>query len=53
MERIIGMDDDFAFEHQQRLTIGVCTPQASYLCVDTIDALKRIAREPAYLSEKG
>jgi phosphate:Na+ symporter len=53
MEEIIQMADDFALEHQQRLIIGVCTPQASYLYVDVMDGLKRIARELAYLSEKG
>ena len=53
MERITRMADDFADEHQQRLIIGVCTPQASYLYVDMMDGLKKIARELAYLSEKG
>ena len=53
MERIFAMADDFAIEHQQRLILGFCTPQASYLYVDMLDALKRIARELAYLSEKG
>jgi Na+/phosphate symporter len=53
MERITKMANDFALDHQQRLIIGVCTPQASYLYVDLMDALKRIARELAYLSEKG
>jgi Na+/phosphate symporter len=53
MERISRMADDFALEHQQRLVLGSCTPQASYLYVDMLDALKRIARELVYLSEKG
>ena len=53
MEKIIGMADDFALEHQERLILGFCTPQASYLYVDMLDALKRIARELVYLSEKG
>jgi Na+/phosphate symporter len=53
MEKVTRMADDFALQHQQRLIIGMCTPRASYLYVDMIDALKRIARELAYLSEKG
>ncbi len=53
MEAITRMADEFALEHQQRLIIGACTPQASYLYVDIMDGLKRIARELAYLSEKG
>jgi Na+/phosphate symporter len=53
MEKITKMADDFALEHQQRLIIGVCTPQGSYLYVDMMDAFKRIARELAYLAEKG
>ena len=53
MEKITRMADDFALEHQQRLIIGQCTPQASYLYVDMMDGLKRIVRELAYLSEKG
>jgi phosphate:Na+ symporter len=53
MEKITQMADDFALEHQQRMIIGVCTPQASYLYVDMMDGLKRIVRELAYLSEKG
>jgi len=53
MERITGMADDFVLEHQERLVTGTCTPQASYLYVDIMDALKRIAREVAYLAEKG
>jgi len=53
MEKLIGRADDFALEHQERLMLGFCTPQASYLYVDMLDALKRIARELVYLSEKG
>jgi Na+/phosphate symporter len=53
MEETIGMANDFALEHQERLVLGFCTPQASYLYVDMLDALKRIARELVYLSEKG
>ena len=53
MEKITRMADEFALEHQQRMIIGVCTPQASYLYVDMMDGLKKIASELAYLSEKG
>jgi Na+/phosphate symporter len=53
MERVFQMADDFALEHQERFVLGLCTPLASYLYVDMLEALKRIARELAYLSEKG
>ncbi len=51
MERITRMADNFALEHQQRLILGTCTPQASYLYVDMMDGLKRIVRELAYIAE--
>ncbi len=51
MERIIGLADNFAMEHQQRMIVGTCTPQASYLYVDIMDGLKRIVRELAFLAE--
>ncbi len=53
MDKITRMADDFSLEHQQRLIVGACTPQASYLYVDMMDGFKRIARELAYLAEKG
>jgi len=51
MERITQMADGFAMEHQQRMIVGVCTPQASYIYVDMMDGLKRIVKELAYLAE--
>jgi phosphate:Na+ symporter len=53
MEKLVKVADDFALEHQERLITGLCTPQASYLYIDMIDALKRTARELAHVAEKG
>jgi Na+/phosphate symporter len=48
-ERIQQRVDEFGVEHQQRLIIGVCTPRASFLYLDVIHSLKRIAQELARL----
>jgi Na+/phosphate symporter len=53
MEKLVKTADDFALEHQERLITGLCTPQASYLYLDAMDALKRIARELVHVAEKG
>lgn len=53
MERLVKTADDFALEHQERLITGLCTPQASYLYVDMMDALRRVARELVHVAEKG
>jgi len=53
MEKLVKAADDFALEHQERLITGLCTPQASYLYLDMMDALKRTARELVHVAEKG
>jgi phosphate:Na+ symporter len=53
MEKLIRMADDFALEHQERLITGLCTPRASYLYVDMMDALRRVALELVHVAEKG
>jgi Na+/phosphate symporter len=50
-ERIQQRVDECAVEHQQRLIIGVCTPKASFLYLDVIHSLKRLAQELARLCE--
>lgn len=53
MEKLVKTADDFALEHQERLITGLCTPQASYLYLDMMDALKRTAHELVHVAEKG
>ncbi len=43
--------DDRGPEHQQRLITGVCTPKASFLYLDLMHSLKRVAKELSHLSE--
>jgi Na+/phosphate symporter len=50
-ERVRERAGECGVEHQQRLIIGVCTPKASFLYLDLINSLKRIARELARLCE--
>jgi Na+/phosphate symporter len=50
-ERIQQRVNECGVEHQQRLIIGVCTPRASFLYLDVIHSLKRIAQELARLCE--
>ncbi len=52
MERITGMTDEFAAAHEGRLITGACMPKASYLYLDIIGSIKRIAQELVSLSEK-
>ena len=46
------MADEFALVHQGRLIVGLCSPKASYLYLDIIESLKRMARELALIAEK-
>jgi Na+/phosphate symporter len=50
-ERIRQRVNECAVEHQQRLIIGACTPRASFIYLDMISSLKRIAQELARLCE--
>ncbi len=50
-ERVQQRASECGVEHQQRLIIGVCTPRASFLYLDLINSLKRIAQELARLCE--
>ncbi len=44
--------DECGLEHQQRLLTGLCTPKSSFVYLDIMQSLKRIARELASLCEK-
>ena len=50
-ERIQQRVNECAVEHQRRLIVGVCTPRASFIYLDIIHSLKRIAQELALLCE--
>jgi len=52
VEKIRKMIDEFEMIHQNRLITGVCMPQASYLYIDMIDSLKRMAKELAVFADK-
>ncbi len=50
-ERIQERVNECDVEHQKRLVVGVCTPKASFLYLDLMNSLKRMARELARLCE--
>ena len=52
MERISEMADKFISVHQERLITGASTSKASYLYLDIIGSLKRVARELVSFLEK-
>jgi Na+/phosphate symporter len=51
-EHIFKRTDDCVLGHQERLIKGICSPKSSFVYLDIMMALKRIARELADLSEK-
>jgi len=52
MEKITEMADKYALMHEERLITGVCMPMASYLYLDIIGCIKRIAQELVSFSER-
>ncbi len=44
--------DEAMLEHQQRLITGVCTPKASFVYIELMQAMKRIARELSSVCDK-
>ena len=52
MEKIIEMADEGALMHEERLTTGMYTSRASYVYLDIIDSIKRIAQELVSFSER-
>ncbi|OPY77176.1 MAG: hypothetical protein A4E64_01200 [Syntrophorhabdus sp. PtaU1.Bin058] len=51
-EKTIGIINDFAIVHQNRLITGVCMPKASFIYLDITDSIKKIARGLADFAEK-
>lgn len=51
-EKLVDLVHKYAEEHQQRMITGVCTPQGSYVYVDMIESLKRMATQLASLAKK-
>jgi Na+/phosphate symporter len=49
---INGRVSECCAKHQERLFAGACSPKASFLYLDIVLSLKRIAQEVARLSEK-
>jgi len=52
VENIRKMVEDFESIHQNRLIAGTSMPKASYLYIDMIDSLKRMAEELAVFTDK-
>jgi Na+/phosphate symporter len=52
MEKIIEMADEYALMHGERLNTGMYTSRASYVYLDIIDSIKRIAQELVSFSER-
>ena len=52
VEHLFQRTCECGLEHQQRLVIGVCSPKASFLYLDILDSIKRIAQELGVLCEK-
>lgn len=51
-EKLVDLVHKYAEGHQQRMITGVCTPQGSYVYVDMIESLKRMATQLASLAKK-
>ena len=51
MEKIVEMAEKYILVHQDRLITGASTPKASYLYLDIIGSIKRIAQELVGFSE--
>ena len=50
--RVIERAEECKLEHEQRLIVGACSPKASFVYLDIMRSLKRIALELASLAEK-
>lgn len=51
-EHVLQRTAECGVEHQQRLIVGVCSPKASFLYLNVMDSMKRIAKELGALCEK-
>lgn len=52
VEHLLQRTYECGLGHQQRVVVGVCTPKASFLYLDLMDSVKRIAQELGCLCEK-
>jgi len=52
VEHLLQRVCECGLEHQQRLATGVCSPKASFLYLDIMESVKRIAQELGNLCEK-
>lgn len=51
-EKLVDLVHKYAEEHQQRMISGICTPRGSYVYVDIIESLKRMATQLVSLVQK-
>jgi Na+/phosphate symporter len=51
-EKLVDLVHQYAEGHLQRMITGLCTPQSSYVYVDMIESLKRMATQLASLAKK-
>ncbi len=52
MEKILQSVDKYSLTHYDRLVTGVSTPKESYLYLDIVNSIKRIAQELVDFSER-
>lgn len=52
LEKLVELVHKYADEHQQRMISGICTPRGSYVYVDMMESLKRMATQLARLATK-
>lgn len=51
-EKLFDLVHKYAEEHQQRMISGICTPRGSYIYVDMMESLKRMATQLVSLAKK-
>jgi Na+/phosphate symporter len=52
LHELVDLVHKYADEHQQRMITGACTPRGSYIYVDMLESLKRMATQLASLASK-
>jgi Na+/phosphate symporter len=52
LDDLVNLVHKYADEHQQRMISGICTPRTSYVYVDMMESLKRMATQLARLATK-
>lgn len=51
-QKLFDLVHKYAEEHQQRMISGICTPRGSYIYVDMVESLKRMATQLVSLATK-